>query len=86
MNESTMPGPAPGLCASPTTAVPISTKIPVPMIAPMPSMVRSQAVSVFFRRYSGRSLSARISSMDLVRSSGLDTHVLQQGEGILKKV
>ena len=48
---STMiPGPAPGRWISPTMAVPIRTKMPVPMIAPMPSAVRSQAVRVFFKR------------------------------------
>src|SRR5688572_26020630 len=30
-------------------ACPVSTKIPVPMIAPMPSIVRSSPVSAFFR-------------------------------------
>ena len=30
-------------------AVPVSTKMPVPMIAPMPSRVRSNAVSVRLR-------------------------------------
>ena len=67
--ERMIPGPAPGRWASPTIAVPISTKIPVPMIAPMPSAVRSQAVSVFFSRWSGWSASDKICSIGLVRHS-----------------
>ena len=79
-----IPGPAPGRWASPTMAVPIRTKMPVPIIAPMPSAVRSQAVRVFFKRCSGWSASARICSMDLVLKSRLIT-VCPQAAGMAKR-
>ena len=77
-----MPGPAPGRWASPTMAVPISTKIPVPIIAPIPSAVRSQTVKVFFSRCSGRLESARICSMDFKRkmeANRFDIHTPSTG-------
>src|SRR5579863_404467 len=43
MNDTISAGPA---CTAP---VPVSTKMPVPMIAPMPRKVRSSAPSVFFK-------------------------------------
>jgi hypothetical protein len=43
MNDSISAGPA---CTAP---VPVSTKMPVPMMAPTPRKVRSSAPSAFFR-------------------------------------
>ena len=43
------------LACSPAAAVPVRAKIPVPMIAPMPSAVRSSAVSERFISRSGAS-------------------------------
>src|SRR5262245_44865846 len=63
-NDSTTAGPA--LAAA---ARPVSTKIPVPMIAPMPSSTRSVAVSVRLRPCT-TSASARRSSTDWVANSG----------------
>ena len=44
-----MAGPAPGVFCSPTIAIPIIVNIPVPITAPMPSIIRSKAFNVFFR-------------------------------------
>jgi len=44
MNEITMPGPA--YCAA---ALPVRTKIPAPMMAPMPSVVRLSGPRARFR-------------------------------------
>src|SRR5687768_13820717 len=52
------------LICSPAAAVPVSAKMPVPMIAPMPSAVRSSAESVRFIWRSGASDSR-------IKSSGL---------------
>src|SRR5437763_6621389 len=63
-NDSTTAGPA--LAAA---ARPVSTKMPVPMMAPMPSSTRSVAVNVRLRPCE-TSASARRSSTDLVENSG----------------
>ena len=47
-------------------AVPVRTKMPVPMIAPMPSSVRSMAVSVRFSAFVPCSASPTSCSIDLV--------------------
>src|SRR6476620_137618 len=47
-------------------AVPVSTKKPVPMIAPMPSSVRSMAVSVRLSAFAPCSASPTSCSIDLV--------------------
>src|SRR2546426_1149081 len=69
MNDRARAGPAPGRSASPTAAVPTSTKMPVPMIAPMPNAVRSKTVSVRLSLWGWVSLSVRICSMDLLRNA-----------------
>src|SRR3990170_232161 len=62
MNESVTAGPA---CSA--AAMPVSTKIPAPMMAPMPSMVRLTAPSARLSEPSPvASASARSSAMDLV--------------------
>ena len=50
--------------------------MPVPIMAPMPSPVRSQAVRLRLRRCSGASESARICLMDLVRTVDCPPSVL----------
>src|SRR5918992_1119881 len=47
-------------------AVPVSTKIPVPMMAPMPSSVRSSPVRVRFRALAPCSASPTNCSIDFV--------------------
>ena len=42
-----MAGPAPAPSGPPTIALPIIVKIPVPTTAPMPRIIRSNALSVF---------------------------------------
>src|SRR5208283_3700057 len=54
---------------SPAAAVPVSMKIPEPMMAPMPSAVSDQGPSVFFRRWPGASDSEISLSMDLQQKS-----------------
>ena len=55
-------------------ACPVKTKIPVPMMAPTPSMVRSSEVSVFFRVCSPVSAaSAMIFEIGLVAKSDIET-------------
>src|SRR5689334_590081 len=54
---------------SPAAAVPVKTKIPDPMIAPMPSAVSDQGPSVFLSRCSGASASASSLSMLLTLKS-----------------
>ena len=56
---------------SPAAAVPVSTKMPDPIMAPIPKAVRLQGPSVFFSLISGRSDSAISLSMDLQHSSWL---------------
>src|SRR5271157_1292728 len=56
---------------SPAAAVPVSTKIPEPIMAPMPSAVSDQGPSVFFRRCPGASESEISLSMDLQQKSWL---------------
>src|SRR5271157_1097856 len=56
---------------SPAAAVPVSTKIPDPMMAPMPSAVSDQGPSVFLSRCSGFSDSEISLSMDLQQNSWL---------------
>src|ERR1019366_669388 len=55
--------------ASPAAAVPVRTKIPVPMMAPMPRQVRLTQPSDFFNRRSGASASEINWSMFLTRNS-----------------
>src|SRR2546427_4170818 len=54
---------------SPAAAVPVKTKIPEPIIAPIPSAVSDQGPSVFFSRCSGASASANNLSMLLTLKS-----------------
>src|SRR6266568_6744451 len=54
---------------SPAAAVPVSTKIPEPMIAPIPRAVRDHGPRVLRRRCSGRSASEISLSMDLQQRS-----------------
>src|SRR5258707_15221257 len=56
---------------SPAAAVPVSTKMPEPMIAPMPSAVRDQGPRVFCRRCPGASDSEISLSIDLQQKSWL---------------
>src|SRR5271165_7174128 len=56
---------------SPAAAVPVSTKIPDPIIAPMPSAVSDQGPSVFCRRCPGASDSEISLSIDLQQKSWL---------------
>ena len=49
--------------------MPVSTKIPVPMITPMPKMVRSQADRSFLSLCSDSSVSLIDCSIDFVRST-----------------
>src|SRR5882757_5693716 len=63
-NDSTTAGPA---CAA--AARPVSTKMPVPMMAPMPSSTRSVAVSVRLRPCDPSASICR-SSTDFVANSG----------------
>src|ERR1700676_2851942 len=56
---------------SPAAAVPVSTKMPEPMMAPMPSAVSDQGPSVFCRRCPGDSASEISLSMDLQQNSCL---------------
>src|SRR6266581_3107613 len=48
MNDRMIAGPAPGRSALPAVAVPMEAKMPVPITAPIPSIVRSRPVSVRF--------------------------------------
>src|SRR5262245_19156882 len=56
---------------SPAAAVPVRTKIPDPMIAPMPSAIIDQGPRAFRRRCSGSAASAISLSMDLQQRSWL---------------
>src|SRR5712672_162802 len=56
---------------SPAAAVPVSTKMPEPMIAPMPSAVRDQGPRVFCSRCPGASDSEISLSIDLQQKSWL---------------
>src|SRR5579863_6323779 len=56
---------------SPAAAVPVRTKIPEPITAPMPSAVSDQGPRVFCRRWPGVSDSAISLSMDLQQKSWL---------------
>ena len=56
---------------SPAAAVPVSTNIPEPIMAPIPSAVSDHGPSVFLRRCPGSSASAISLSMDLQQSSWL---------------
>jgi hypothetical protein len=53
-------------------AMPVSTKIPVPMITPMPKTVRSQAERSFLSWCSDSSVSLIDSWIDFVRSRSMD--------------
>src|SRR6266576_1103213 len=54
---------------SPAAAVPVSTKIPEPMMAPIPSAVSDQGPSVFCSRWPGASDSVISLSIDLQQRS-----------------
>src|SRR5208337_1127362 len=56
---------------SPAAAVPVSTKIPEPMMAPMPSAVSDHGPRLFCRRWPGASDSEISLSMDLQQKSWL---------------
>ena len=56
---------------SPAAAVPVRTKIPEPMIAPMPSAVSDHGPSDFGRRCPGLSESEISLSMDFLAKSWL---------------
>src|SRR5208337_3504938 len=56
---------------SPAAAVPVSTKIPEPMMAPMPSAVSDHGPSVLLSRCSGFSDSEISLSMDLQQKAWL---------------
>ena len=56
---------------SPAAAVPVRTKMPEPMMAPMPGTVSDHGPSVFFRRWPGSSASAISLSIDLQAKSWL---------------
>jgi hypothetical protein len=60
---------------SPAAAVPVRTKIPEPMIAPIPRAVRDHGPSDFGRRWPGRSESEISLSMDFLAKSWLDRKV-----------
>src|SRR5438477_45583 len=56
---------------SPAAAVPVSTKMPEPITAPIPSAVSDHGPSVFCRRWPGASDSEISLSMDLQQKSWL---------------
>ena len=56
---------------SPAAAVPVRTKIPDPMMAPIPSAVIDHGPNVFFSRVSGRSESEISLSMDFLAKNWL---------------
>src|SRR2546421_8700196 len=56
---------------SPAAAVPVSTKMPEPITAPMPSALRDQGPRVFWSRCPGTSDSVISLSMDLQQKSCL---------------
>jgi hypothetical protein len=60
-NESVIAGPALVLAT-----VPVTTKIPAPMITPTPKISRSRTPRSFFNRCSGSSVSAMDCSTDFV--------------------
>src|SRR4051794_29342056 len=62
-------GPAPSRPSArlPAAAVPMVLKMPAPMMAPIPDMVRWNAPRFLFRGFSAPSLLARSCSRDLVR-------------------
>src|SRR5260221_8984499 len=66
---------------SPAAAVPVRTKIPVPIMAPMPRAVRLIHPSVFLSRFSGCSESETSWSMSLQRSSCDPTRALRSHPG-----
>ena len=51
--------------------VPVSTKMPAPMMTPTPKTVRSSVPRLFFSRCSGSSVSAIDCSTDLVRKTSM---------------
>src|SRR5690349_14005568 len=57
---------------SPAAAVPVNTKIPDPMMAPIPSAVKDHGPRVLRRRFSGRSDSEISLSIDLQQRSWFD--------------
>src|SRR6185437_15388733 len=76
MYEITMAGPA--NCAA---AVPVSTKMPAPIMAPIPSVIRLMGPSARFSECSPPpAASARIFCMGLVANNGLDMHILRGAE------
>jgi len=54
---------------SPAAAVPVRTKIPDPIMAPMPSAVSDQGPRLFLSRFSGASASEISLSMDFLAKS-----------------
>jgi hypothetical protein len=60
----------------PEAELPVSTKIPDPMIAPIPSAVSDHGPSVFFNRCSGSSDSEMSLSMDFFANSWLARRML----------
>jgi hypothetical protein len=61
---------------SPAAAVPVNTKMPDPMMAPIPSAVSDHGPSDFFRLCSGCSASDMSLSIDLQQRSWLSREVL----------
>src|SRR5512138_565885 len=72
MNERAIDGPAYWAAAAP-----VSTKMPAPMMAPMPSVVRFIALNVRFRPCSESAASALSRAIDLVAKSGDAIHCLR---------
>src|SRR5687768_16878618 len=55
--------------------VPVTTKMPAPMITPTPKMTRSRTPRFFFSRCSGSSVSAMDCSTDLVRNTFMQSNL-----------
>ena len=55
--------------------VPVSTKIPAPMITPTPKTTRSRACRFFRSWWSGSSVSAMDCSTDFVRNTFMAQHL-----------
>src|SRR5271169_6804398 len=64
---------------SPAAAVPVTVKIPEPITAPIPSAIKLQTPSVFFRARSGSSEEAISASILLQRKSWLMPPLLVSG-------
>src|SRR2546426_6113200 len=70
---------------SPAAAVPVSTKTPVPMMAPTPSAVNDHGPSDFRSRCSGPSASLRSFSILFVRRSWLAKGFGKQATGVRQR-